>query len=152
MAEQVVKQAPHSIYGKMEVPYRYFVGTQASRFFAELRDNKKIMGVKCPKCNVVYMPPKSVCSKCFSKLEQWVELSGKGTVTSYTVVDYEEPVHPIKAPFAYGIIQLDGADTGLTHFLGEVDFDKIKIGMKVKPVFKDEREGNMLDIKYFKPA
>ena len=49
------------------------------------------------------------------------------------------------------IIQLEGADTGMTHILGEVDFENIYIGMKVEPVFKDKPEGNMLDIRYFKP-
>lgn len=150
---QVLKE-PHSIPGKMEMPYEYFVGTLASRFYIQLRDNKKIMGVKCPKCNKVLMPPRSVCIKCFSKLgeSQFVELAGKGTVVTYTVVNYAEPVHPVDAPFACAIIQLDGADTGLTHLLGEVDFDKIKAGMRVEPVFKEKREGNLLDIKYFKPA
>ena len=41
---------------------------------------------------------------------------------------------------------------GLSLYQGEVDFDKITIGMKVEPVFKEKREGNMLDIKYFRPA
>jgi uncharacterized OB-fold protein len=56
-------------------------------------------------------------------------------------------------PVAYGIIKLDGADTGFVHMLGEVDLDKIKIGMRVKAVFReDERKGNILDINYFKPV
>jgi uncharacterized protein len=54
------------------------------------------------------------------------------------------------APFAYGIIKLDGADTGLPHYLGEVEFEKIKIGMRVEPIFRKERQGTILDIKYFK--
>lgn len=150
---QVIRE-PHAIPGKMEVPYKYFDGTLATRFYIQLRDNKKIMGIRCPKCNKVLMPPRSVCVKCFSRLDesQFVELTGKGTVTTYTVVNYPEPIHPVSSPFAYAIIQLDGADTGLTHFLGEVDFDKIKAGMKVEPVFKEKREGNLLDIKYFKPV
>jgi uncharacterized OB-fold protein len=37
--------------------------------------------------------------------------------------------------------------------LGEVDLDNIKIGMRVKAVFReDERKGNILDINYFKPV
>jgi len=38
--------------------------------------------------------------------------------------------------------------------LGEVDNpDELKIGMRVKAVFKEkkDREGSILDIKYFKP-
>jgi uncharacterized OB-fold protein len=49
-------------------------------------------------------------------------------------------------------VKLDGADTGMVHFIGEVKPADIKIGMKVKAVFKDKREGNILDIKYFKPV
>ena len=37
--------------------------------------------------------------------------------------------------------------------LGDVDPEQLKIGMKVKAVFKvkKERQANILDIKYFKP-
>jgi uncharacterized OB-fold protein len=150
---QTLKE-PHSVVGKMHVPYKYFVGALASRFCIELRDNQKIMGIRCPQCDKVLMPPRSDCVKCFGKLDEsmFVELSGKGTLTSYTVVHYSEPMHPMNAPFAYGIIRLDGADTGLTHFLGEVDLDEVSVGMKVEPVFKEKREGNILDIKYFRPS
>jgi hypothetical protein len=54
-------------------------------------------------------------------------------------------------PIVYGIIQLDGADTGFVHMLGEVDPEQLRVGMRVQAVFKKEREGNILDIKYFKP-
>jgi hypothetical protein len=70
---------------------------------------------------------------------------------TYTVVHHAEESQPAPVPLAYGIIQMDGADTGMTHLLGEVEFDKIRIGMRVEPVFKEERVGNMLDIKYFRP-
>ena len=153
MSEPVVLKKPHSILGKMEVPYKTFIGALASKFFVELRDNKKIMGIRCPQCNLVYMPPRSVCSKCFSKLDEWIELDGKGTLLTYTVVNYKEPTQPpdVNPPFVYGIIQLDGADTGLLHLIGGVDPEKVSIGMRVQAEFKKKREGNILDIKYFKP-
>jgi len=154
MTEPVVLKEPHSILGKMEVPYKTFVGALASRFLIELRDNKKIMGIRCPQCNLVYMPPRSVCGKCFSQLDEWVELDGKGTLLTYTVVNYKEPVQPadVNPPFVYGIVQLDGADTGLLHLIGGVDPEKISVGMKVQAEFKDKREGSILDIKHFKPV
>jgi uncharacterized OB-fold protein len=58
----------------------------------------------------------------------------------------------MKPPFAYGIILLDGASTGMVHFLGEVDFEEIKPGIRVEAVFKDERIGDILDIRYFRPV
>ena len=127
------------------------VGVIDRRFFAELRDSKKIMGIRCPTCNRVYVPPRISCKKCFSELKEWVEVSDKGTLLTYTIV-YEPGFHqPMEPPYAIGIILLDGADTGLVHCLGEVAPEQLRIGMRVQAVFKEEREGNILDIKYFKP-
>lgn len=129
----------------------YDVGTIDSRFFAELRDNKKIMGIKCPTCNRVYVPPRVVCKECFHELKEWVEVSSRGTLLTYTVIP-EPGIHqPMQPPYAIGIIQLDGADTGLIHCIGEAEFGQLRVGMRVRAVFKEEREGNILDIKYFRP-
>lgn len=147
---QEVKQ-PVSVPGWVIMPYTYSVGPAASRFFVELRDNQRIMGIRCAKCNRVYVPPRSTCVKCFSKLEEWVELSSKGTLMSYTVIHYPLPIHPMETPFVYGIIQLDGADTGIVHLLGEFDFENLRIGMRVEAVFSEQPKGNILDIKYFRP-
>jgi uncharacterized OB-fold protein len=46
---------------------------------------------------------------------------------------------------------LDGATSGLVHLLGEVNLNDISIGMRVKAVFREARQGDYLDIKYFKP-
>ena len=60
-------------------------------------------------------------------------------------------IQPQEPPYALGIVKLDGASTGLMHLLGEVEMDSIRVGMRVKAVFRDVREGNYLDIRYFKP-
>ena len=53
------------------------------------------------------------------------------------------------------MIDIDGTHppVGIMHMLGEVDPKEITIGMKVKAVWKpsEEREGSILDIKYFRP-
>lgn len=152
MSEKIGRtEEPIVVPGAIILPYTYSVGALSSKFFTELRDNAKIMGIRCRHCNRVYMPPRSTCARCFNKLEEWVELDGKGTLLTYATVHYPLPVHPVDPPFVYGIIQLDGADTGLVHLIGEVDPQKVRIGMRVRAVFKDERIGNILDIKYFKP-
>jgi hypothetical protein len=61
-------------------------------------------------------------------------------------------MQPVEPPIIYGIIQLDGADTGLLHMLGEVDLEQLKIGMRLQAVFQEKRVGSILDIKYFKPV
>ena len=152
MQRETKPKAPVTISGAIIMPYRYAAGATASRFLIELRDNKKIMGTRCPHCDRVYVPPRSTCFRCFNELDDWVILDGIGTLQSHTTVYYSLPVHPLDPPFTYGVVLLDGADTSLVHFLGEVKPEELKIGMRLKPVFKDQREGNILDIKYFKPV
>ena len=51
------------------------VGATGSYFFTELRDNKRVMGIRCPTCNRVYMPPRLSCPTCFNKMDEWEDLS-----------------------------------------------------------------------------
>ena len=151
MKQETKPKAPITISGAIIMPYRYYAGATASRFFIELRDNERITGTRCLHCNRVYVPPRSTCFRCFNKLDDWVELNGRGTLQSYTVVHYSLPVHPQLSPSIYGVILLDGADTGLVHFLGEVEPEELRIGMRLTPLFRAQRKGNILDIKYFRP-
>ena len=131
--------------------YTRYAGHTGSQFLIELRDNKRIMGTKCPVCHRVYVPARSFCHVCFKPMDEWLYVSNEGTLMSYTLVYQSEPSYPVKTPFAYGIIKLDGADTGIAHIIDEVNPKNIRIGMKVRSVFKDRRVGSILDIKYFKP-
>jgi uncharacterized protein len=136
----------------LQVPYRYSMGATASKFFIEIRDHRKIMGIRCPACNVVYVPPRTTCGRCFSQLDEWVEVGDRGTLETYTRVHYSTPVQPVPAPFYYGILKLDGADTGLAHLVGGMKGQEPWIGMRLQAVFKEDRQGNMLDISYFQPV
>jgi uncharacterized OB-fold protein len=138
-------------HGQIYIPNRYSAGAVGSQFLIEIRDKKRIMGTRCPTCNRVYVPARSICKDCFGQLDEWIEVSDKGTVLTYTVCHQPNPVQPVEPPLVYGIIQLDGADTGFVHMLGEVDPEQLRIGMRVQAVFKEQREASILDIKYFKP-
>ena len=138
-------------HGQIYIPNTYSAGAVGSRFLIELRDKKRIMGTRCPTCNRVYVPARSICKDCFGQLDEFVEVSDKGTLLTYTVCNQPNPVQPVEPPVVYGIVQLDGADTGFVHILGEVEPEQIRIGMRVQAVFKEEREASILDIRYFKP-
>ena len=132
--------------------FSYTAGTIRSKFLTEIRDNSKIVGTRCHNCDMVWVPARSTCIKCFASLKDFVEVSDTGTITSYSVVNHSESFYPDKSPFVFAIIQLEGADTGLVHLIGEVDPDDVKMGMKVKAVFKGKRIGSIRDIRYFKPV
>jgi uncharacterized OB-fold protein len=62
----------------------------------------------------------------------------------------------LKDPEIPAVIEIDGAAPGhgIMHKIGGVDPKKVKIGMKVKAVWKpaEERTGSILVIKYWTPA
>lgn len=132
--------------------FSYSAGPVRSKFLLYLRDQQKIMGTKCPACGSVYVPARSNCIKCFEDMNEWVEISDEGTLETFTIVYESQSIYQANPPFAFGIIKLDGADTGLVHRLGEVDFKKIQIGMRIKAVFEESLKGDIRDIKYFKPV
>lgn len=149
--EPMAATAPHSLHGKIDVVYSKTAGAVGSKALVALRDDQRILGTRCRNCNKVYAPAASVCDDCFGKLDEFVELSGTGRISSFTIVHKPEVAHPIPTPFALAVIDLDGADTGMTHYIGGIDHDRIEIGMAVAPVFRKERVGSILDIAYFKP-
>ena len=152
MTVETKPRFPLNIPGRIVMPYRYAAGAVGSRFLTELRDNCRIMGIRCPTCSAVYVPPRSTCIHCFEKLSEWVELSGVGTLQTFTIVNYSLPVHPLPPPFIYGIILLDGASTGITHFVNEITAEKLAVGIRLEAVFREKRQANILDIAYFKPV
>lgn len=141
---------PLTLKGQISVPYTWSVGEAGSRFLISIRDNKKILGNKCNSCNTVYVPPRKTCGKCFIELdiENLREIKNQGTINEYTIVRYDHPTHPVKAPFAYVNVRLDGADVGFLHIVKE-NLDSIKKGARVQIAFKEDRTANILDIDSF---
>ncbi|MGD0275476.1 MAG: Zn-ribbon domain-containing OB-fold protein [Syntrophales bacterium] len=138
--------------GRIKVPYLWNVGETGSRFLAALRDSQEIWGTRCPKCKKVYVFPVKSCGECFVPTEEWVKVAETGILESFTVVHYSHDMQPVKAPLAYGLIKLDGADGALLHLIGDTDLDKLKVGMRMKAVFAPERKGTITDIQHFTPA
>jgi len=137
-----------------DMPYSYHAGFYYSRFLKELRDNKRIVGVKCPACVKVYVPPRIVCRDCFVKMEEYVPVSDEGSLVAYTVTNFSYTDttrgEPKKIPYTAAYIRLDGADSNIVHCLNETDEAKIKSGMRVRAVFSDTRTGDYFhDIDHF---
>ncbi len=141
------------VEGKLALPYTYFAGRVGSRFLTTIRDEKKIMGIKCEKCSKVFVPPRQICDVCMEDIrENWVDVQNTGEVTNFTVIRYEDKHLPKKAPYVLATIRLDGADTSLVHIVEGIDLKEAKIGMKVQAVFAEETTSTILDIDHFAPA
>lgn len=140
-------------HGQIPMSYIYTVGRAGEKFFREII-NGKLFGAKCDVCNITYVPPRTYCEKCFARLEDhYIEVGTKGKVHTFTLSYENYDGTKKEKPSIVAVVRIDKTDGGLIHWLGEVEAEKVRIGMPVEAVFKPkkDREGGILDIKYFKP-
>jgi len=139
--------------GDMEADYIYTLGIAGERFFKEIKENERIMGAKCPCCNIIYVPPRMYCEKCFARLEKWVDVGKKAVIHTFTVAAIDVDGRKLEKPMIYALMKFSGACGGLIHKIEETTPEKVKIGMEVEAVFKPsfERKASINDIKYFRP-
>jgi len=145
----------------VHLPFKESAGLRLSRFFNALRDESKILALRCPQCRRVTFPPRAVCGFCRvtigEKEEEWFALGDTGTVTSIVLPTEREVDRAtgrvVGEPNPCAFIRLDGGDewTILVHYLEFMDIEKLKRGMRVKAVWRprEERRGRMSDIEYF---
>jgi uncharacterized protein len=141
----------------IQLPYKWFLGHTFTKFFDEFK-NKKIMGTKCPKCSRVLVPARKFCPRCYEDTKEWVQVSDTGTLKTWSLVNFTFAGQVTPPPYITALIDLDGAGTSITHYVGGFDMSdiekvkaRIAIGMKVKAKWRSERKGHILDIEYFEP-
>lgn len=133
----------------LEFPYRRSVGPVVGAFLTGLRD-QQIVGVRTPGGRVI-VPPLEYDPDSGEPLDDIVEVASTGTVRQWSWV--EEPLrkHPLDRPFAWVLVQLDGADTTMLHALDAGSIDDVSTGMRVRVRWNDERRGHITDIACFEP-
>jgi uncharacterized OB-fold protein len=137
--------APH----KLAYTYKRSLGPVLSRFFTALRD-KQILGVRRPDGSVM-VPPKEYDPDSGAALDELVAVADTGVVRSFAWVHRPRAKQPLPHPFAYALIQLDGADTKLLHVVDADSESAMRTGMRVRARWVDQPVGAITDIQAFVP-
>jgi hypothetical protein len=145
-------QAPVAWYGDFPVTNRYTFGLAGERFFRAIKDEGRIFGTHCTKCNRTYVPASSFCERCLNELTDWVDVGIVGEIHTFTLLYENYDGSPRDLPEIVAFVRF--GDGGLVHRLGEADPEAVEIGLRVEAVFKPQadRTGSILDILYFKPS
>lgn len=98
-------------------------------------NQQKLLGAKCLKCGKIHLPPRPLCSECFSQDFEWSEIPAGGKLLTYTIIHIAPTQFQSMAPYATGIVQLKGG-TKLPGMIKEVPSEKIKIGMELTVEFE----------------
>ena len=134
----------------LEYPYRRSTGPVIGRFLTALRAGR-IEGVRAPDGQVL-VPPTEYDPRTGESTGEAVAVSAAGRVTTWTWVASPRPEHPLDRPFAFALIQLDGADTAMLHAVDAGSPDAMRAGMRVRARWADAREGSVRDIECFVAA
>lgn len=152
--KDIVEKKVSYSWWEPEVQYSWSLGPAMSRFLQELKAGR-IVGRKCKKCRRVIVPPRMFCEHCYSPTDEWIYLKDTGTVETFSISYLDADARRIKEPILIGVVSIDGAAPkhGFMHYFGGMKPEELHIGMKVKAVWKPEkeREGAITDIKYFEP-
>jgi len=133
----------------LELPYRRSVGPVVGAFLTGLRD-RHVVGSHTAAGRVI-VPPLEYDPDTGDAVDDLVEVGSSGTVTSWAWIDEPMRKHPLDRPFAWVLVQLDGADTSLVHALDVADAEAVSTGMRVQIRWADERRGHITDIACFEP-
>ncbi|MBI2845777.1 MAG: Zn-ribbon domain-containing OB-fold protein [Chloroflexi bacterium] len=139
--------------GKIPIENQYTAGIAGEKFLRTLQDKGMLLAARCPEDEIVYLPAPLYCERCFRPLQEEKELAPRGELLTFTILHRDLDGQSLAEPQVLGFIKIAGSDGGLLHYLGEIKAEEIKIGMAMQAVLlpKEERQGSILDIRYFRP-
>ncbi|GAA1536637.1 Zn-ribbon domain-containing OB-fold protein [Nocardioides humi] len=137
----------------VSLDYTYAASPEESAFFRGLAEGR-IVGQRCPQCRKVYVPPRPACPVDGVPTVEEIELSDTGTVTTFCIVNVPFLGQKITPPYVSAYILLDGADIALQHLILDIPVEEIRMGLRVKAVWRPREEwGTTIEnISHFAPS
>ncbi|TDA69526.1 MAG: Zn-ribbon domain-containing OB-fold protein [Clostridia bacterium] len=89
---------------------------------------------RCLSCEKLYFYPRMLCPHCMGRKYEWVKVSGRGVVYSYTLIR-RPPVSGLEVPYILAIVELEEGVRMMSNII-DCKEDEIDIGMKVEVIFQ----------------
>src|SRR5881296_625541 len=113
--------------------------------FYKYCSERKLMAVRCLRCRQVMVPPRAICSNCRHSRVEWVELSQKGKLVTYTIVHVSPPQFKHMTPYAVGIVEMPEG-VKIPSIIRTARLEDLKIGMQLEADFSPSEEGKEYDV------
>ena len=107
--------------------------TKVSEFARHLKDGR-LMASRCRKCGARSFPPRADCAKCLSDDFEFVEISGRGRIHTYSRIAAAPTGFDDLAPYTVGVVDLEEGDRLLAWIGTSIPDEKVAIGMEVQVV------------------
>lgn len=112
--------------------------------FWDAVQQRKLLMPTCVSCGTVTFPPTVACPHCAGKDFSWTELSGHGTVYSFTV--YHRLYHPAfkeKLPYVVAVIALEEGPRIISNVVG-IPVDEVRCELPVTVTYEEVRDGYVI--------
>jgi uncharacterized OB-fold protein len=125
-----------------------YIRSEAKEYWDSLNQSE-LRIQRCKQCNEFVFYPREFCPNDMGPLE-YVQVSGKGKVLSFTVVQKDpNPVFSAHLPMIVAIIQLAEGPTMLSRLI-DIDPNQAAFDQDVEIVFEKIAEGQTLP--FFRPV
>jgi uncharacterized protein len=142
--------APLSAPLEISFDYTRSLGPVLGQFMAGLAE-RRILGSRGADGRV-HVPPAEYDPVSGKKIDDLVPVGPAGTVLTWSWQPEPREGQPLDHPFAWALVRLDGADTGMLHVVDVGSADQMRTGMRVRPRWADSPAGQISDIACFEPA
>jgi uncharacterized OB-fold protein len=134
----------------LEYTFKRSLGPVLGAFFEGLREGR-VLGMRT-RTGRVLVPPSEYDPDTGESLSDLTPVSDRGVVTTFTWVPAPGRQQPLKHPFAFALIKLDGSDVAMLHAVDTGgQREQMRIGMRVRANWASERTGAITDIASFVP-
>ena len=115
------------------------INADARTYWAAAAEERLVVQC-CDECGIYRFYPRPLCPDCASDQATWTEVSGQGSVHTFTIV-HRAPNKEFQAitPYVIALIDLDEGPRMMANILGN-DAIEVAIGDRVRVIFK-ERDG-----------
>ena len=123
---------------------------EVSRPYWEAAKRHELVLQRCQGCGHFRYPAGDTCPRCLSDRLEWVKVSGRGRVYTWTV--FHKVYHPAFAedmPYAVVAVELEEGPRLLTNLV-DCRLEDIEVGMPVEVVFDDVTEE--ISLSKFRPS
>ena len=110
---------------------------EASLPFWEGAKRHELVMPRCKMCDRLFFYPREACPECLSPEIDWVKVSGRGRLHSFTVI--HQPANPAfqeDVPYIYAMIQLDEGPRMISNLV-ECPVEDARVDMPVVAVYDD---------------
>ena len=91
---------------------------------------------RCNACGVAHHYPRPFCPECWSENLEWEEVSGRGTLYTFSTVYVNDlPPFGAQVPYVAAVVDLEEGPRVLTNVV-EYDPDELRVDMPVEVVYE----------------